>query len=95
MTIAEFLLRLRTIDKRGLTVRDILLLYYFMSHPGNSGADVCHALGIDHRSNIQLCLKRLFKAGFLEDRRAEFSKRVVGRLYTTPAGAAFWEEIKP
>lgn len=95
MTVAEFLVRLHAIDRRGLTARDALLTYYFMAHPGANGADACHALNVKHRSSIQRCLERLFAAGLLEDRRTEKAKNMTGRLYVTPAGVEFWEEIKP
>jgi DNA-binding MarR family transcriptional regulator len=94
-SVTDFLVRLRKIDLRGLTVRDVLVLYAIMGNPGASGMDITHKLGIKDRSAIASNLARLERAGFIEDRRDTRAKAVPGVLYALPAGIAFWDEIKP
>jgi DNA-binding MarR family transcriptional regulator len=87
--------KLRKIDLRGLTVRDVLVLYAIMGNPGASGLDISTKLGIKDRSAIASNLARLEREGFIEDRREERKKAVPGVLHVQPAGLEFWDEIKP
>lgn len=93
--VTEFLVRLRKIDLRGLTAKDILVLYCIMGDPGCSGIDVSTKLGIKDRSSIASNLHRLERHGFIEDQRVERRKAVPSIFYVLPAGVAFWDEIKP
>jgi DNA-binding MarR family transcriptional regulator len=93
--VTDFLIRLRKVDLRGLTVRDVLVLYAIMGNPGSSGLDIAHKLGIKDRSAIASNLTRLERQGLIEDRREERKKAVPGVLHVMPAGVAFWDEIKP
>lgn len=90
-----FLVRLKKIDKRSLTVRDIILLFYIMHNPGCNGQEASVFCGVVNRSSIGLCLKRLLKAGMIEDRRLTKGKAVQNQLYATQTGIDFWNEIKP
>lgn len=92
---AEFLVRLRKIDKRSLTVRDVLVLYAIMRNPGLSGIDITNKIGLKDRSALASCLLRLEREGYIEDRREVRSKANAAILHVLPAGVAFWEEIKP
>ncbi len=94
-SVTDFLVRLRKIDLRYLTVRDVLVLYAIMGNPGASGMEITTKLGIKERSLIASNLARLERAGFIEDRRETKSKAVPGMLYVLPAGEEFWNEIKP
>lgn len=92
----EFLVRLRKIDKSGLTSRDVLLLYTIITHPGIHGHDAGKKIGVVERSSVSFGLNRLVKRGFIEDRR---EARLVGRgvpnqLYALPAGVEFWNDLK-
>lgn len=90
----EMLVRFRRIDKAGLTVRDILMLYTIIANPGINGLDAAKLIGIAERSSVQLCLARLIKRGFIEDRRDAETKGVPNILHSLPAGIDFWNEIK-
>lgn len=92
---ASFLIRLRKIDKQMLTMRDVLVLYTVMRHPGISGVEIAHKLGFENRSSISSNVNRLIRDGYLEDHRAQRRKANPAVLHATPAGCAFWDEIKP
>jgi DNA-binding MarR family transcriptional regulator len=94
-TVTDFLVRLRKMDLKGMTVRDVLVLYAIMGNPGASGMDITHKLGIKERSAIASNLARLEREGFIEDRREMRNKAVPGVLHALPAGIEFWNEIKP
>lgn len=94
-SVTDFLVRLRKIDKHGLTVRDILVLFAVMERPGASGLDIANKLGIKDRSAISSNLSRLGRQGFIEDRREEQGRAIPAILHALPAGVAFWDEIKP
>lgn len=93
--IADFMLRLRKIDKSGLTARDVLMLYTIITHPGINGHDAGRKIGLKERSSVTFGMNRLIKRGFIEDRREEnlIGKGVPNRLYVLPAGVQFWEEF--
>jgi DNA-binding MarR family transcriptional regulator len=91
----DFLVQLRKIDLRSLTVRDVLVLYVVMKSPGLSGVDVANKLGIADRSSIASNIQRLEREGYIEDRRIERRKAIPAVLHIKPAGVAFWDEIKP
>lgn len=93
--VEGFLVRLRKIDKRGLTAKDVLVLFCIMNNPGCSGIEVSTKLGIKDRSSIASNIHRLERHGFIEDRREEYRKAVPAILHPLPAGLAFWDEIKP
>ncbi len=93
--VTDFLVRLRKVDLKGLTVRDVLVLYAVMTNPGASGMEITTKLGIKERSLISSNLSRLERHGFIEDRRSDRLKAVPGMLYVLPAGLEFWNEIKP
>lgn len=93
--VTSFLVKLRKADKRGLTLRDILVLYAVMERPGASGLDIATKLGIQDRSAIASNLARLERAGFIEDRREVHGRAIPAILHVLPAGVAFWDEIKP
>jgi DNA-binding MarR family transcriptional regulator len=91
----EFLLTLHKMDKQQTTTRDVILLYAIMTNPGCNGQEIARKIGIAERSSIQFNIDRLMRHGFVEDRRTEIKKTIPNRLYATPAGLAFWNEIKP
>ena len=92
---ADFLVNLRKIDKRHLTVRDILILYVIIQKPGSSGIEISTKLGIKDRSAIASNLRRLEREGYIEDRRETRTKAVSAILHPLSAGLEFWNEIKP
>lgn len=91
----DFLVNLRKIDKRSLTVRDILILYVIIENPGCSGVEITNKLGIKDRSAIASNLRRLEREGYIEDRREKRTKAISAILHVMPAGTEFWNEIKP
>ena len=93
--VVEFLMRLRKMDKRGLTTRDVLLLYTIIANPGIHGKDAAHKIGTVDRSGIQHCLMRLIREGMIEDRRPEARRAQPNRLYALSAGIEFWNDLKP
>lgn len=90
----DLMLKLRRIDKCGLTVRDILLLYTIIANPGINGWDAAKVIGIEARSSVQFGLARMVKRGLIEDRREYESKGIPNRLYVLPAGMEFWNALK-
>lgn len=91
----DFLIRLRKMDKRGLSARDVLLLYTIIANPGIHGQDAVNKIGGVNRSGIQHCLMRLIREGLIEDRRLEARRAQPNRLYALPAGVEFWNDLKP
>lgn len=93
--VAAFIARLRTIDRKGLTVRDAVLLHTIMEHPGECGLDIAKRLGITNRSSLQSNFPRLIKRGLIEDRREREAQAIPARYFVTAAGTEFWHEIAP
>lgn len=92
---ADFLIRLRKIDKEMLTMRDVLVLYAVIKSPGISGVEISTKLGFANRSSISSNVSRLIRDGYIEDHREQRRKANPALLHVTPAGLKFWEEIKP
>lgn len=92
---SAFLVRLRKIDLRSLTVRDVLVLYVIITHPGCSGIEITNKIGLPDRSAIASCLLRLEREGYIEDHREVRSKANPAVLHPTQKGLDFWDEIKP
>jgi DNA-binding MarR family transcriptional regulator len=95
MTNIEFLVRLRKIDKRMLTVRDVLVLYTIIETPGIAGNEITNKLGLENRSSISSNIQRLIREGYIEDHREVCRKANPAVLHALPAGLAFWDDIKP
>lgn len=91
----HFLLRLHKIDRRTLTVRDVLVLYTIIENPGISGVEISNKLGLPDRSSIASNLVRLEREGYTEDKREIRRKAHAAVFHPTPAGLAFWNDIKP
>ena len=91
----DFLIRLRKIDKQGMTLRDTLLLYIVLGNPGMSGLDLGKAIGFGHRSSIDSNIRRMIRLGMIEDHRERHARAIPNNLHATEAGKAFWESIKP
>jgi len=91
----DFLVRLRKLDKAGVTHRDVITLYTIIANPGVNGQEAGKMMGISDRSNIQMGLARLERKGLIEDRRVERIKSIPSIFHATPAGIAFWNDIKP
>ena len=92
---SDFLVRLRKIDMRTLTVRDVLVLYAIIKNPGASGIEISSKLGFKDRSSVACNLLRLEREGYIEDRREVRNKANPAVLHALAPGIAFWEEIKP
>lgn len=86
---------LRGIDREGLTVRDGVVLWAVVGHPGKCGQDIQILLGFANRSAVAGNLQRLVKRGFVEDRRTREAQAVPSIYYSTPAGIEYWNRIKP
>ena len=93
--VSDFLVRLRKVDLKGLTVRDVLVLYAIIARPGMSGRDVAQKIGLTDQSYIASNLHRLERVGYIEDRREVRSKANPALFHVLPAGVEFWETIKP
>jgi DNA-binding MarR family transcriptional regulator len=90
-----FLIRLRKIDKQGLTLRDTLMLYAIISNPGMAGLDLGKAIGMEHRSSVDSNIRRLIRQGMIEDRRVKHGRAIPNDLHITAKGMEFWNSIKP
>jgi DNA-binding MarR family transcriptional regulator len=97
MTPAQFLIRLRTIDKADLKARDVIILYAVITNPGIHGKDLAHKLGIVNRSNIQHAIYKLEAVGLIEDRREVRSRSKFNPaiLHPTAKGIELWDSLKP
>jgi DNA-binding MarR family transcriptional regulator len=91
----DFLVRLRKIDKRSLTARDVLVLFAIIETPGSSGLEISLKLGLPDRSSLGSGLVRLEREGYIEDRREVRRKAHPAVLHATAKGLDFWDEIKP
>lgn len=91
----DFLVRLRKVDQRQLTGRDVLVLYTIISNPGIMGVEVANKLGLGNRSNVSSNIHRLCRGSYIEDRREKARKANPAILHVLPAGLEFWDEIKP
>lgn len=91
----DFLVRLKKIDKRSLTVRDILALYTVIRCPGIAGIDLARKIGIENRSNVACNINRLIREGYIEDRRLKADRATLTILHALPRGTELWDELKP
>lgn len=91
----DFLARLKRIDNHDLKVRDVLILWAVAREPGMMGNEIAKKLGYKSRSNVQICIARLIRGSFIEDRRPVANQMTPNDLYATPAGEAFLAEIVP
>lgn len=91
----DFLVKLRRIDQRTLTVRDVLVLYAVKENPGIDGVSLAHKLGLPDRSSIASNVHRLEREGYIEDRREQHRKANPAIFHVLPKGLEFWDEIKP
>ena len=88
-----FLMRLHKLNKAEVTVRDVLILYAIITHPGVNGNDVTKLIGMQDRSSLQNGFQRLERLGLIEDRRERASKAVPTIFYATQAGKEFWADL--
>lgn len=93
--VIDFLVKLWKLDRTHTTPRDVILLYTIMTRPSVNGKELTRLVGLEDRSSIQLCIRRLIRHGLVEDRRVEGRDKLPNRLYITPAGQEFWNSIKP
>lgn len=91
----DFLIRLRRIDRQGLKVRDILVLWAISREAGMMGREVAMKLGYKSRSNIQDGVKRLLIVEFIEDRRPYKNQMTPNDLHILPAGEKFLADVVP
>lgn len=89
----EFMAKLRKIDRSGLKVRDVLVLWAIRGNPGMMGRELATKLGYESRSNVQDCFARLERHGFIEDRRPTKDQQTPNDLHIVDAGRAFLASI--
>lgn len=92
---SDFFVRLRKIENAGLKARDIVVLYAIQGEPGIMGRTLAIKLGYASRSNVQDCVARLVKQGFIEDRRRVVNQQTPNDLHILPAGVELLTEIVP
>jgi len=91
----EFLRRLKKIDAEDLRTRDILVLWAISRQGGMMGLELSRQLGYPSRSHVQICIERLIRHGFIEDRRKVVNQLTPNDLYILPAGIKFLAEVVP
>ena len=91
--VESFFVRLRKIERNGLTSRDFVMLYLIGQQPGIMGNAICKKLGYESRSNIQDNMARLARLGFTEDRRTLTNRSTPNDWHITPAGEALIEDV--
>jgi DNA-binding MarR family transcriptional regulator len=92
-----YLISLLKIDKAKMKARDVVILYTIITHPGISGIEVAHKLGIPERSHIQNALFKMEKMGLIEDHRPDHRRRKANPaiFHATIAGLTLWDSLKP
>lgn len=90
---AEFMVRLRKIDRSGLKVRDIIVLWAIRENPGMMGRELAQKLGYESRSHVQDCFARLERHGFIEDRRPRRDQQTPCDFYIVDQGREFLASI--
>jgi DNA-binding MarR family transcriptional regulator len=91
----DFFTRLRRIDNHDLKVRDIVILWAIAREPGMMGNEIAAKLGYKSRSNVKICIARLEREGYIEDRRPAINRSTPNDLHITPAGNVLLAEIVP
>lgn len=84
---------LKRLDIARLTPRDAVVLYYIIRNPGANRNEIAHALGLHAEVNVLLPVKRLTKAGLIEDRREKPARMVASLLHVTDKGLEVWQEV--
>jgi DNA-binding MarR family transcriptional regulator len=82
----EFMARLRKIDRSGLKVRDVIVLWAIREQPGMMGRELAMKIGLESRSNVQDQIARLIARSFVEDRRKTHDQQTPNDLHILPAG---------
>lgn len=97
MTDAEFLIAMHRINQLGLKARDIVILYMIIAYPGINGKDLSIKLNLPARSQVQDCLYKLERMGYIIDKRPPEKRRKANPaiLEVTGKGLALWKELKP
>lgn len=93
--LIDFLMRLKKIERAGMTGRDLMLLYAVISKPGINGQHLANSINIGNRSAIDANIARLIKLGYVEDRRVLVQKATPQVLVPTELGHLTWEAIRP
>lgn len=89
----EFMARLRKIDRSGLKVRDVIILWAIRENPGMMGRELSTKIGLESRSCAQDGLQRLMRRGLIEDRRLTFDQRTPNDFHILPAGREYLEGL--
>lgn len=84
---------LATIDRSGLTVRDIRILECISSYPGQSGSDISEILELQSCSGVRNSLAKLLKYDMIDDQRERKQQAIPGRLYILPKGDEFLKKV--
>jgi DNA-binding MarR family transcriptional regulator len=90
---AEFMVRLRKIDRSGLKVRDVIVLWAIRENPGMMGRELSSKLGYESRSHVQDCFQRLERHGFIVDRRVTRDQQTPCDFHITDPGKEFLASI--
>jgi DNA-binding MarR family transcriptional regulator len=93
VTIFDTMILLKVLDRRGLTPRDVLVLWTVRESPGCMGHDVKVKLGYPGRSSVQGSIERLIREGYIEDRRVKTGKFTPNQLHLLPVGEKLWQEL--
>lgn len=89
----QFMAKLRKIDRSGLKVRDVIVLWAIRENPGMMGRELAVKLGFDSRSSVQDQMVRLIQHGLIEDRRLTHDQRTPNDLHITSAGREYLSAI--
>lgn len=85
----EFMAKLRIIDRSGLKVRDVIVLWAVREQPGMMGRELAMKIGLESRSNVQDQMARLIARGLIEDRRPTKDQQTPNDLHILDAGRQF------
>lgn len=92
---SAFFVRLRLIEHAKLKARDVVVLAAIKAQPGTMGRELAMKLGYASRSNVQDCIARLIKHGYIVDRRATQDQQTPNDLHITDAGTTLLADIVP
>jgi DNA-binding MarR family transcriptional regulator len=90
----EFMAKLRKIDRSGLKVRDVIVLWAIRKQPGMMGRELALRIGLESRSNVQDQIARLLLNEMIEDRRLTKDQKTPNDLHILQKGRDFLGQLQ-
>lgn len=91
----NFMFQMRTLERAGMSPRDVLILWAVKTNPGIMGRELAIKLGYASRSNIHKGVERFLERGFIVDHRKIAGPHTPNDFHITEAGNAFLDNLIP